>query len=479
VKILKPKNNNQRRENMSNNLNTEKVGLMEKTLWNRAARALALVAGVFSVGQAYGAMTMPQAVNVACADALEFGGPDKEWTCQVLSKSRTELPNDIILYRMSVKVGANANDVISLYRVTTETETNVPSSTDDSVLMVHGDIWGFDGAFLSHGRPISSISRKTSVVAELVDRGIDVWGIDLRWVGVPITTTDFTFMENWGYASHTKDIDLSLALARHIRSRTGSTLGKMHLLGWSSGAGLAYAYANLETSFSAQQKQIRGLIPVDLPYKVDPADTTLHDFVCQDQINLEQLISAGVYFSDFGSLIQQMGALALTQPDDPSDVVPGLTNKQAALLLGGATYQFIPLGDTYHFVAAQFDENSIPFDLTYQTPRKFFKFFTSASPYQSLREVLDIDKINCGNEITLYDNHLNEISVPVYYIGAEGGFGSSGLYTLDFLGSTDKTSNVISLQPDPAIDFGHADLWLSSRAKSLVWAPLAQWIKSR
>ncbi len=443
--------------------------------------ALALVAGVFSGGQSYGAMTMPQAVNVACADALEFGGPDKDWTCQVLSKTRKELTDDIVLYSMSVKVGANENDVISLYRVTKEEETNVPSSTDDAVLMVHGDIWGFDAAFLSHGRSRSSISRNTSVVEELVARGIDVWGIDLRWVGVPITTTDFTFMENCGYASHTKDIDLSLALARHIRARTGSDRRRMHLLGWSSGAGLAYGYANLETGFSAQQKQIRGLIPVDLPYKVDPADTVLHDFVCQDQIFLEQLISQGVFSSSFGSLIQQLGSLALTQPGDPSDVIlepPELTNKQAALLFGGATYQFVPLGDSYHFVAAQFDENSIPFDLTYQTPRRFFKFMTSASPYQSLRDVLDIDRINCGEDTTIYDNHLDEISVPVYYIGAEGGFGSTGLYTLSFLGSTDKTSNLVSLNPEPKLDFGHADLWLSSLARGLVWDPLARWIKS-
>jgi hypothetical protein len=74
---------------------------------------------------------------------------------------------------------------------------------------------------------------------------------------------------------------------------------------------------------------------------------------------------------------------------------------------------------------------------------------------------------------------LGDITVPVLYVGAGGGFGDSGLYTTTLLGSTDVTSHIVSLVPaaQPAIDFGHADLFQGTNAQSLVWQPILTWLQ--
>ena len=79
-----------------------------------------------------------------------------------------------------------------------------------------------------------------------------------------------------------------------------------------------------------------------------------------------------------------------------------------------------------------------------------------------------------------YGANLNQITLPVLYIGAAGGYGDSGLYTLDLLGSSDKQSLMISLQAPEylAVDYGHADLLWGNNAKVLVWEPLKHWINT-
>ena len=88
--------------------------------------------------------------------------------------------------------------------------------------------------------------------------------------------------------------------------------------------------------------------------------------------------------------------------------------------------------------------------------------------------------ISCGETSTPFDNHLNDITVPVLYVGAGGGFGSNGLYTLTLLGSQDVSSLIVSFYPpeQAAFDFGHADLFNAQNADDLVWSPIYQWLLS-
>ena len=50
----------------------------------------------------------------------------------------------------------------------------------------------------------------------------------------------------------------------------------------------------------------------------------------------------------------------------------------------------------------------------------------------------------------------------------------------NLLGSKDVTVHLVQRLPDAArvADYGHADLFLASDAKTAVWAPIYQWMKS-
>jgi len=69
-----------------------------------------------------------------------------------------------------------------------------------------------------------------------------------------------------------------------------------------------------------------------------------------------------------------------------------------------------------------------------------------------------------------------------------GCFGKYGVYTTTRLGSYDEDNPdndnvdtlIVELYPPEAVvlDYGHADLLFADNAKSLVWKPIYNWIKS-
>ena len=106
----------------------------------------------------------------------------------------------------------------------------------------------------------------------MASNGIDVWGMDFAWTLVPLETTDFTFMKDWGVV---RDVDHTLAamsVARLIRGLTGQGLGRMNLLGYSYGVGVAYAAAGRETQQHAILQDVKGLVAVDQVMKYSDAD---------------------------------------------------------------------------------------------------------------------------------------------------------------------------------------------------------------
>src|SRR5690606_39434229 len=99
----------------------------------------------------------------------------------------------------------------------------------------------------------------------------DVWGLDFAWTQVLRETTDFSFMDDWGVE---RDMDHALAgmsIARLIRGLTGQGLGRLNLLGYSYGVGVAYGAAGRETREHPILRDIKGIIAVDQILKYDPA----------------------------------------------------------------------------------------------------------------------------------------------------------------------------------------------------------------
>jgi pimeloyl-ACP methyl ester carboxylesterase len=384
---------------------------------------------------------------------------------------RHALTADVAEYFFTVRVGSGPYDQIGVHRIVKESAPNVPIHASRALFMAPGDIWKFDVAFEGRSNPIPVF---------LAENGIDVWGIDYRWTFVPASVTDLSFLRTWGIEQDAHDLGIAIGAARVTRALTGSGLGKIFLLGWSRGGQIGYAYLNGETQIPAALRQVKAFIPVDIYLKTDVPD--LQAKACARQQASEAAIAAGTYAATSGLLISAIGDAAVADPNGASAILPGLTNHQAGLVLGEETFAFLgglePV-PAYHFTGGTFDANGLPTGLSYSNETDLFHFASGASPYQPNQELADADAFTCGQTHVPFADHLAQIKVPILYIGAGGGFGPYGLYTLTRLGSTDVTTHITSLNPVRINDFGHADLFLGNNAQTLAWQTILDWVRAR
>ncbi|MFL6195504.1 MAG: hypothetical protein ACJ75H_15110 [Thermoanaerobaculia bacterium] len=388
---------------------------------------------------------------------------------------RRVLTADIAEYSFRVRTGPGKYDEIGVHRVVKEIAPNVPVRASRAVVMLHGDVWGFDGAFLS-GVASPAVPDDRNLPVFLAQNGVDVWGIDLGWTLVPGTETDFSFMNGWGIERDARDLGIGIGVARFTRAMTGSGFGKVTLLAWSRGGQIAYAYLNGETQIPAGLRQVSGFIPVDIYLKTDVA--ALKQAACD---RLDAFVAQGSSpVSGNGGLFQALGTLAELAPDadSPIPLFPdGITNRQAALIVGAATFQIFAPVPFYHFTGGAFDANSLPSGLLYTNETAFYDFDKGASPFEPSKVVNDGDEATCERNDVAFDDHLADINVPVLYVGAGGGFGEFGLYTVSLLGSTDVSNHIVNTASPRVVDFGHADLFLGNDAQSLVWQPILSWVQ--
>jgi pimeloyl-ACP methyl ester carboxylesterase len=384
---------------------------------------------------------------------------------------RRVLSGDIAEYTFTLKVGSGPYDTIGMHRIVRETAPGVPAHTARGVLLAHGGIWDFRAAFLGRAHPLPVF---------LAEHGVDVWGIDYRWTRVP-AGADTSIMHHWGLAQDASDVGVALNIARHIRARTGSGFDRMFLLGWSLGGWVGYAYLNEESQLPPGQRNVKGYIPVEIYLKTNvPA---LKAAACQRQQNFAADLAAGNDANAVGGLLALIGTLAATDPNGASFLDPNLTNRQTGLLVGMATFVLqgglepVPF---YHFTGGVFDQFGSPAGLTYSNEADLFALEQFASPYQPNRIYVDGEAATCEATDVPFDDHLADITVPVLYIGAGGGFGDYGLYTTTLLGSTDVNSLIVQkLAPELRVfDYGHADLFLANDAQHEVWEPLLDWLNA-
>jgi hypothetical protein len=404
--------------------------------------------------------------------ALAAARPAAPSTPLVSSLERHALTADVAEYFFKLRVGSGPYDQIGIHRVVKEIAPNVPAHASRAVFLAPGDIWNFHAAFLTGAEPIPVF---------LAENGIDVWGIDYRWTFVPASVTDLSFMKTWGLEQDARDLGIAIGAARVTRALTGSGFGKVFLLGWSRGGQIGYAYLNGETQVPPGLRQVKGFIPVDIYLKTDVPE--LQARACTRQQATEAAIAQGHYAATSGGLIAAIGNAAVSNPTGPSAVVPGFNNRQAGLFVGELTFALLgglePV-PFYHFTGGTLDANGVPTGLLYSNEQDLFHFEIAAAPYQPNQELADADASTCGQTNVAFDDHLAEITVPILYIGAGGGFGEYGLYTTTLLGSTDVTSHIVHKTPadQRLFDFGHADLFLANDAQTLVWRPILDWIKA-
>lgn len=272
-------------------------------------------------------------------------------------------------------------------------------SLHEAVFLLHGATVDFRTSFLP-SLLSSHVPRKQSFAVFLAQRNIDVWGLDMRSTLLPADTTDFAFMQDWNYATDIHDIAVSLALARRLRNITGSGFQKMHLIGWSNGGTLTYAYANHETRFPRGHRHVKGLVPVDTVFKFSPDDESLRQDACTRATVLKSFaLDVGIFPTDERTT-RQVGFLAETAPDDLSPIVPGLTNRTVVLAGAAVTWQalfppgFPPFVPFYHTLAGQFDPVSeLPTDWTYARTPYVFDLLQEFPSWWVVREFFEFNAL--------------------------------------------------------------------------------------
>jgi hypothetical protein len=434
------------------------------------------------------------AVSEAALGALPEGAFEEALAARGVE--RTPLFGDVARYRFRVRVGAAKHDVITLYRVVREEAPGRPARSSRAVFMVHGDGWGFEAAFLSSVGS-AHVPVDHSLAAFLAKEGVDVWGIDLRWVGVPGDTADFSFMREWTLGTHVRDVGTGLELARRVRAATGSARGSMHLLGWSRGATVGYAYVGAESQRPRGLRRVDGFIPVDMVVSYGPEDAAQQAQACLrydvlKQARTEGRLEGGLLGAAPGRTLQLLGQLAAAAPDAPSPLLPEdifgpgtgrPSNRQATLFAAAATGSLLaplpPITPGYHLMAGVLDPSGLPSGLAFTRERYVFEYAQRAAPFQSFNEVVETEAWACSGDNVPYDDHLEDVTVPVLYVGAAGGVGRYGEHGLTLLGSQDVTSLVVRtrVEAERALDYGHADLFLADDARERVWTPLLQWVR--
>jgi hypothetical protein len=221
-----------------------------------------------------------------------------------------------------------------------------------------------------------------------------------------------------------------------------------------------------ESQMPAAKRQVSAYIPVDTLLKTNMWINQHQNCLYEAGDNANH--AAGIYgYPDPG------GA--------PS--FPGLTNKQASLLVGAAVYELGTSGNIpyFHYVAGTFPGGNfwaLPTGLVYTDLSRWTSFESAPGGVEPSLLIAETEGITCGDSTTGLDTHLGAIHVPVLYVGAGGGVGPVGLYTLSLLGSKDVGTHMISFQPaaQAALDFGHVDLFLARNADHLVWEPIFNWL---
>lgn len=401
---------------------------------------------------------------------------------RLLGCDRTQLSGSVYQYQAWVKVGPGLHDLIGIHRVVQEQSPWRPVGSARAVMLLPGDASSFGGNFLSKSAPVPA---DQALGVYLAQNNVDVWGVDYRWNFVSTLTTDFSFMKNWNTASHLQDIKAAVNVARKARATGQGDNGKLFMLGFSRGAQFVYAYAEQQTQLPENQRDLRGIIPMDYAYKFSPQRQDLRDAAQARYQAYQAMYNSGKYGVDDGVKNKALALLAATLPDAPSLLVAGLSNKQAAVSAVSATYNFFtpplqPYTPAFHYLAGTFDANGLPSGLQFANYNNTLQKILTSPSYQSIGEMIDGEAIEADLPNAPYSANLSQITLPVLYIGAAGGYGDSGLYTLDLLGSSDKQSLMISLQAPEgvAVDYGHADLLWGANAKVLVWEPLKYWINS-
>lgn len=346
--------------------------------------------------------------------------------------------NNITNITKVIQVGKGQFDKIGIHRIT----KNLCGCSPQTVVMIPGSNSDFNTSF-------------SKVATFLASHGIDVWGIDFRYSFVPnnidsnpyCIAADCTFFKDQDTNLNISDLDIVVKLAE-LTSKNG----KVFLSGWSQGAYFAYRYA-------INNPNLKGIIPVEIVYNLDPTLTDIANKTRAEIAERMTKINSGIFYEDV-LVIKFIASQAATNPDGLSTIIPGLTNKQAALFALTQTFQ-LGVNPIPNYRFNQGDLIGLKYtDLNFAIQQGL-----KLNSFQSILLLTELREQWLNPQIP-------NITVPILYIGAEFGFGNFGLYTPDNIKvfNTDVTEIIIK-------DYGHADLVYSNTLDVDVWKTVCQWMR--
>ena len=386
---------------------------------------------------------------------------------------RKVLVDDIAYYQFVVAVGPGPHDMIRIHRVVKERAPYQPLNLAQAVMFFPGEPTYFATLYIE---PLidKKIARDRSIAIYLAEHNIDVWGMDYRWALVREDTTDFTFMKDWGAERDVQDGEIALTIARIIRGSFLHPAGRMFVSGLSYGAAIDYGIASDDLLLPPALRNVKGIIPMDnaVVFKeLQAAD-------CTNAAQAKAGLDSGTYYDDNRSM-SQMGALALSDPSGISPFDPTVDNYTFALEVAEYPEQpQIP----WHFAGGWFDPNTgLPTGLIFTEGRLWLELLElNEPPYSPLRVDYEGEAADCGQgfpDVT-FASHMSQIKVPIFLVGAFGGFGYSSVYNTTLTQSKDVQVLIVQALPDgmQASDYGHADLLTARDADIRVWQPILDWL---
>jgi hypothetical protein len=396
------------------------------------------------------------------------------WT--ILATQRQVLVADVAYYQFLVAVGPGPYDKIRVHRVVREQSPHQPMHLSPAIMFFPGEPTYFASLYIEP--LISKVpARDRSIAIYLAKNNIDVWGMDYRWALVPENTTDFGFMKDWNMSRDAEDGQIALSVARSLRGTVLGPAGPLYVSGLSYGAQMTYAVAANDTQRPPHLRNVKGIIPLDCGLKFDSDAARAEGCAYRDAA--QQTIDSGTYYNDNRSM-WQMGQLAITNPQAPSPFDSTVTNYQFALEVAAFPEDaVIP----WHFAGARF-RNGLPYDLRFTEPRLWFDILEyNEPPYYPVAVDVEGNAVQCddpGDPAARAAEHLGDITVPILYVGAAGGFGHWGDYTTTLTASQDVTIHIVQMLPDDlqGEDYGHVDLLAARDAPNVVWPRILAWLQA-
>ena len=446
-----------------------------QVLWLHSSAALVLVLGALVLLPGASAQRLGRRFPARAAGLPQSRSPRG----QVAPSDAASIPTvrqvteDIYEFDYILPTGPGRYHSVGVHRVV-RAPNGSPVASRNAVFLAHGDAGNFNADFMQ------GTHSPNSLAVYLASNGVDVWGIDYAWALVPLTETDFTFMQSWGLQRDIDDLEAATLFARVVRAATGSDGGRLALLGFSQSVWTGYALLDQESQSSCSARQVHAFIPMDNVFSTN--DPSIQASACATETLLHQFVAQGFYNDNSGAIYEQMGSLALSDANGVSPFFPPYTNLQALLVLGAAPWQITGPGSFSHFVAGTFGPdglNSIPTGFEFTDLTRFANVQIASSPWEPIEMEAESEALECGDANPGLDSHVGSIKVPVFYVGAAGGAGYPGLYTLTQLGSRDVQSEIVSFYPPDqvALDYGHFDLLTAPSGQTIVWKKILSWLE--